>query len=52
VEQLNLAGLSCTFTAWGIGENPAKQQALLKAGAKLVPEVNQAIQLALDVEGL
>ena len=52
VEQLNQAGLSCTFTAWGIGENPAKQQALLKAGAKLVPEVNQAIQLALNVEGL
>ena len=52
VDQLDKAGLSCTFTAWGIGENPVKQQALLKAGARLVPEINQAIQLALEVEGL
>ncbi|PKO00442.1 MAG: hypothetical protein CVU42_04545 [Chloroflexi bacterium HGW-Chloroflexi-4] len=52
VEQLSKAGLSCTFSAWGIGENPTKLQALLKAGARLVPEVNQAIQLALEFEGL
>ena len=52
VDQLTKAGLPCTFTAWGIGENPVKQQALLKAGATLVPEINQAIQLALAVEGL
>lgn len=52
VEKLTAAGLDCTFTAWGIGENPVKQQSLLKAGANLVPEINLAIQLALNVEGL
>lgn len=52
VDQLSKAGLSCSFTAWGISENPVKQQALLNTGAKLVPEINQAIQLALIVEGL
>jgi len=52
VEKLNAAVLDCTFTAWGIGENPIKQQSLLKAGATLVPEINQAIQLALNLEGL
>ncbi len=52
VEKLTAAGLDCTYTAWGIGENPIKQQALLKAGATLVPEINQAIQLALNVERL
>lgn len=52
VDQLSEAGCACTFTAWGISENPAKQQALLKAGATLLPEINQAIQLALKVEGL
>lgn len=52
VDQLTKAGLTCTFNAWGIGSNPVKQQALLKAGATLVPEINQAIQLALELEGL
>lgn len=52
VDKLTAAGLDCTFTAWGIGENPVKQQSLLKAGANLVPEINLAIQLALNVEGL
>lgn len=52
VDKLSAAGLDCTFTAWGIGENPVKQQSLLKAGANLVPEINIAIQLALNLEGL
>lgn len=51
-EKLTAAGLDCKYTAWGIGENPVKQQALLKAGAALVPDINQAVQLALNVEGL
>jgi hypothetical protein len=45
-------GVQNQVAAWGIGENPIKQQALLNAGARLVPEINQAIQLALDIEGL
>jgi hypothetical protein len=52
VDQLTKAGVSCTFKAWGIGDNPVKQRALLTAGATLVPEINHAIQLALKVEGL
>lgn len=52
VEELQKAVVPCRFTAWGIGENPAKQQALLAAGATLVPEINQAIRMALAIEGL
>lgn len=52
VDKLTASGLDCTYTAWGIGENPVKQQALLNAGATLVPGINQAIHLALNVEGL
>lgn len=51
-KMLENSGVQNQVTAWGIGENPIKQQALLKAGATLVPEINQAIQLALKVEGL
>lgn len=51
-KMLEEIGIQNQVTAWGIGESPIKQQALLKAGAKLVPEINQAILLALDVEWL
>lgn len=52
VELLKSAGVSCDFQAWGIGDNPVKQQALLKAGAQLEEDVNQAILQALTNEGL
>lgn len=51
-QMLESIGVNNQVTAWGIGENPVKQQALLTAGATLVPGINQAIQLALNVEGL
>ena len=52
VDLLKAAGVSCSFKAWGIGDNPVKQQALLKAGAQLEEDVNQAILQALTLEEL
>lgn len=45
-------GLQTQVTAWGIGENPIKHQALIDANATLFPDINQAIQAALTMEGL
>lgn len=45
------AGVQNEVTAWGISENPEKQQALLQAGADLLPDVNQAIHQAFTIEG-
>ena len=52
VEQLNVAGIDIHFKAWGISENPQKQQALREAGAVLVPDINQALQNAFHDEKL
>jgi hypothetical protein len=49
---LTNAGVQNRVTAWGIGENPEKQKALTAAGAVLVPEINQAVQQAFELEGL
>lgn len=51
-ELLGEAGVQNEVTAWGISENPEKQQALLQANAFLLPDVNQAIQKAFVIEGI
>lgn len=52
VDLLNEAGLICTFNAWGIGDNPDKQRALMQAGAELVPDINQAVLRAFQMDGI
>lgn len=51
-EVLGEIGVQNSVTAWGISENPEKQQALLQADANLLQNVNQAIQQAFAVEGI
>ena len=49
---LNTAGKEARVSAWGIAENPAKQQALQAAGAVLVPDFRAALQAAVKLEEL
>lgn len=51
-ELLVTAGVQNKVNAWGISENPEKQQALLQAGANLLPDVNQAISQAFALEDI
>jgi len=52
VDRLKAVGMVCTFNAWGIGDNPDKQRALLDAGAELVPDINLAVQRAFQMDGI
>ncbi|HVN53261.1 MAG TPA: hypothetical protein VMT46_02940 [Anaerolineaceae bacterium] len=49
-ELLNRHGGNVRVHAWGIAANPAKIAALREAGAKICPDVNQALLKALEVE--
>lgn len=45
-------GVQNQVTAWGIADNPAKQQALEAAGAAIFPTINHALPQAFAQEGL
>ncbi len=46
-EVLNRAGLACRLEAWGVASSPDKVQSLEMAGAKVLPNVNEALSIVL-----